>query len=115
LKLKRLLKKYFAIDNNLLHGNIIKEENAIIFSNTHNELFQFHGKMIDDIIIYCRNNDVDIDRIVFMDCYNMDILKHPEKMSNASMHDESLISIIEKDNKRYAVVFVGSNINFKEK
>lgn len=94
--------------------HILHEMNGAVLCNTSESIFYFYGKIIDEVLEYCKNNNYNVDKIVFLTSYDIDIDKNELDKHNVKMHADSKIQIVEEDNKLIAVVFMGDSICFNK-
>jgi hypothetical protein len=105
----------------LSEENIIHEMNGIVLSETSDGLFNLQGKMIDEVMSYAGKNGIVIDKIIFVTHYDIEfttINRQIEKIDkdtirlkrSSKMKSDSYISIIEKNDKIIARVFMGSSV-----
>jgi len=109
-----LMKKYFIRNKKYLFSeNVVHEMNAAVLTKTSHAIFDFYGTMVDEVSKYCKEQGYDIDKIVFVSSYDIEVV-HVRDI-NVKMKGESKIRIIEEDNKTLAVVCMGEYIHIQER
>jgi hypothetical protein len=97
--------------------------NGLVLSNTADSLFDTKSVMVNEVVKYCKSQGFDeIDKIIFLTSYDIEFSNDEREVHKVSdntvkiikknkMDSNSVISIIEKDGKTIARVFMGTSIS----
>jgi hypothetical protein len=114
LKIKEIIRKYLKRNRKYLFSkNVLHEMNGVVLTNTDNALFDFHGKLADEVTKYCKDHEFDINKIVFLSSYEIE--KHNKDNLHINISGDSNISIVEETNGLTAVVCIGKYISLNVK
>ena len=115
--------KYISNYDEELFGDeeIFHEMNGMVLNGTSNDLFDLNGKMIDEVKEYCSGYGYDIDKIIFVTHYDIEFTTEDRKVKkinentlrlsrSSKMQSDSRISIVSKNGKVIAKVFMGSSL-----
>ena len=115
--------KYMGNYNEELFGKeeVLHEMNGMVLDSTSNDLFDLNGQMIDEVKKYCSQVNCEIDKIIFVTHYDIEFTTEDRKVQkvdentlrlsrSSKMQSDSRISIVRKDGKTIAKVFMGSSL-----
>jgi hypothetical protein len=102
-------KKYFSSEN------IFYEMNGAVLCNTNVAIFNFHKIAIGEITAYCKEQGYDVDKVVFVSSYDLDIIEEKRVDLNIKMRADSKIRIVKENDKVIAMVCIGEKVEISEK
>lgn len=113
-----VLKKYWDSIRSILMSRsdkILHEMNGIVLIKTSDHLFNLHTIMANEVFSYCSNNGYKVNKIIFITSYENDCsIDHSiEKTQKHWMKSDSKISIVEKEDKIIAKIFMGTKISIE--
>jgi len=79
--------------------------NGVVLVKTNNSIFDFHEIVIKEVKQYCKEQGYDIDKVVFISSYDLDLIEGPNL--NLKMQGDSKISILKENDLIIARVFIG--------
>ena len=110
---REIVRKYLnRNEDTLFSDNIIHEMNGVVLYKTNIAIFNFFGLMIDEVTLYCKEQGIKPDKIVFVSSYDIEV----ENVQNmrAQMEADSKISVIEEGGLIVARVCICEQIAIKE-
>ena len=111
---KQIIKKYFKRNRKyLLSKNILHEMNGGVLLKINDDIFNFNGEMAEEVRAYCRNEGYEIDKIVFLSSYDVEIERSRDY--NLKMQGDSKIKIIEEHGQTIAVLCIGEFVSIKDR
>jgi hypothetical protein len=113
LSFKEVLKKYFNRNKDyMISENILHEMNGIVLQKTDDSIFDFNGKMAEEVKSYCQEQGFDIEKIVFASSYDIEVEDSGEY--NLKADCDSSIKIIEENGQIIASVCIGGYVKIKD-
>jgi hypothetical protein len=110
-KIIDIVKEYFNRNKKYLFSKNIKHEmNGAVLINTNDGIFDFHGKMIDEVKEYSESKGYPIDKIIFVSSYDINI----SEWENLRMKSDSKINIVRENNKNIAIICMGSFVDLRK-
>lgn len=101
------LSNFLNQNKNIIGNKNVKHVmNGAVLSITENKLFDLYSCFCQELKNYCKESGFIIEKIVFVTTYAADVNFSPE-YKNINMLSDSLIEIIEEDEKFYARVSMG--------
>jgi hypothetical protein len=115
MNLKEIIRKYFKRNKSYIHSdNIVHEMNGVVLVKTNDQISDFHSSMIEEVIVYCKDNGFDeISKVVFLSSYERDL--DESSMTKIKMKGESKIKIIKEDGDYIAVVCICESVDIKNR
>ena len=114
MNFKNLIKKYFNRNKDICStDNIVHEMNGSVLYETETAFFDFKGLLIKEITKYCEEQGFNINKIVFISSYDLEIKDNLSLDLNLKMLGESKISIIKENNKLIARLFIREIVDIK--
>ena len=113
---KSILQKYYDRNEKYISSDkVLYEMNGAVLYKTNNAIFDFHTIAVSDIKEYCKEQGYEIDKVVFISSYDVDIINNNIPGLNIKMEADSKIKIIKENNKIIAVVCIGEFVFIEEK
>ena len=114
LSFREIIKKYFKRNKKyLLSENILHEMNGVVLYRTNIEVFNFNSHMIEEVKAYCEEQGYDIDKVVYVSSYDLDLKDGPKL--KIKMQGDSKISIIKEDDNIIARVCICEQVQVKDR
>ncbi len=108
-----IIKKYFNRNKRIwFSDNVVYEMNGVVLYETNNAIFDFYGLMIDEVILYCKEQKCEIDKIVFIASYDIEVEDAPKM--KMKMEADSKISIVKEDGLRVARICIGESVTIRK-
>jgi len=109
---REIVRKYLnRNEDTLFSDNIIHEMNGVVLYKTNIAIFNFFGLMIDEVTLYCKEQGIKPDKIVFVSSYDIEV--EDAAKINAKMQADSNISVIEEDGLLIARVCICEQVAIK--
>ena len=106
MNFKEIIKKYFKRNRKYFSSkNTLHRMNGVVLVRVGDAIFALNGLVTDEVVKYCKKQGYDIEKVVFINGYDIDLREGTKKISAKS---SSEICIIEEDGKYVGAVVVSA-------